>query len=293
MNPHPVVTAAYELQPLIRKHLVEGEQRARLIQEVVTAVGQAGLFRMMAPHEVGGLEVPPSVAFATTEIISAADPAVGWYMGNSLPACFIAGSLPENARAQLFADPNCNFGFSAAPSSQGIPTTDGYRVSGKWPVVTGCEDAKWCVLAGVVMDGDAPRQLNGGPDGRLFLIPTDALTIAPTWQDAAVMQGTGSNEASVQDVFVPEVFAYSPAQPPVIDRPHFRHMALVSYFLNPAIILGISSAALESALDAIGSKVASISGQTLRDQPTRQELVADCDAALIISVVAKENREPD
>ena len=57
-------------------------------------------------------------------------------------------------------------------------------------------------------------------------------------------------------------------------------MALATYFLNPAILLGIAGAALERALDDIGSKVASISGQTLRDQPTRQELVADCDAAL-------------
>ena len=78
MNSHLVVAAAHELQPFIRKHLLAGEKRARLVQEVVTAVGQAGLFRMFAPREVGGLEVPPSVAFAATEIVSAADPAVGW-----------------------------------------------------------------------------------------------------------------------------------------------------------------------------------------------------------------------
>ena len=281
MNSHPVVAAAHELQPLIRKHLLAGEKRARVVQEVVTAVGQAGLFRMFAPREVGGLEVPPSVAFAATEIVSAADPAVGWYIVNSTPACLVAGSLPENARTDVFADPNHNFGFSAAPAGRGIPTTGGYRVSGTWPVVTGCEDAGWCLLAGLVMDGGAPRQMNGGPDGRLFLIPTSALTIAPTWQDAAVMQGTGSNEASVQDVFVPEAFAYSPAQPTLIDRPHFRPpMPVFGYPLNAAVVLGVSGAALESGVNAIGSKVGSISGQTLRDQQPIQELVANCDAAL-------------
>lgn len=181
----------------------------------------------------------------------------------------------------MFADPNRNFGFSAAPAGRGIPATGGYQVSGKWPVVTGCEDAQWCLLAGLVMDVDAPRQRNGGPDGRLFLIPTAALAIAPTWQDAAVMQGTGSNEASVQDVFVPEAFAYSPAQPALIDRPHFRPpMPVFGYPLNAAVVLGVLGSALESAVDAIGSKVASISGQTLRDQQPIQELVADCDAAL-------------
>ena len=281
MDAHPIIATARELQPLIREHLVEGEKRARLTQEVVTAVGQAGLFRLFAPREVGGLEVPPPVAFATTEIISAADAAVGWYIANSSAACLVAGSLPEEARAELFADPNLNFGWSQAPVGRGIPTTGGYRVSGKWPVVTGCEDAKWCALTGLVMDGDAPRQMNGGPDVRFFLIPTEALTIAPTWRDAAVMQGTGSNETSARDVFVSEVYAYSPAQPPHIDRPHFRIPApLVALPLNAAVLTGVLSDAVESAVDAIGSKVASISGQTLRDQQAIQELVANCDSAL-------------
>ena len=103
MNSHPIVTTAHDLQPLIRQHLVEGEQRARLTNEVVTAVGQAGLFRLYAPQEVGGLEVPPPVALAAIEAVSAADPAVGWYMLNSIPACLAAASLSESARASLKA----------------------------------------------------------------------------------------------------------------------------------------------------------------------------------------------
>ena len=42
MNIHPVVTAAIELQPLIREHLVKGEERARLTPEVVTAARERG-----------------------------------------------------------------------------------------------------------------------------------------------------------------------------------------------------------------------------------------------------------
>lgn len=281
MNSHPIVDAARELQPLIREHLVEGEQRARLTPKVVTAVGQAGLFRMFAPREVGGLELPPPVAYEASEIVSAADAAVGWYMVNSTAVCYIAGSLPEPARAKLFVEQNRNFGWSSAPMGRGIPTDDGYRVSGTWPVVTGCEDAKWCALTGLVMEGEAPRQLNDSPDVRFFVMPTEALRIAPTWQQAAVMQGTGSNQASAQDVFVPEVFAYSPAQPTVIDRPHFRYpMSLIVLPLNVAVLTGVLRDALDATIEAISSKVASISGQTLRDQQPVQELVAGCDSAL-------------
>ena len=76
MEPHPIVTTVRELQPLIRQHLIEGEQSARLTKEVVTAVGQAGFFRLCAPYEVGGLEVSPLVVLAVTEAVSTADPAV-------------------------------------------------------------------------------------------------------------------------------------------------------------------------------------------------------------------------
>lgn len=281
MVPHPIIATARELQPLIRQYLEEGEQRARLTPEVVTAVGKAGFFRMFAPCEVGGLEIPPPVALAVFEAVSAADPAVGWYMGNSAPACIAAAYLPESARAELFAETDRHFGFSGPPTGRAIPVEGGYRVSGQWPVVTGCEDATWCLLAGLVMDGDTPRQLNGRPDGRLFFIPTAALDIAPTWQAAGAMRGTGSNAASARDVFVPEAFAHTAAKPLLIDRPAFRlPLPLLFFGCTGGIACGVLATALQSATEDLGAKVSSFSGQTLREQAPIQELIATSDAAL-------------
>ena len=278
MNP---VTAALELQPIIRKYLGKGEQEARLVNEVFAAVGQAGLFRLFAPHEVGGLEASPAVALAAIEAVSAADPAVGWCIGNSQPACLAVGWLAEDERAKLFAEPNRNFGFSAAPAGRAIPENGGYRLSGEWPVVTGCEDAPWCALAGLVMDGDRPRQANGVPDGRLFLIPTADIVISPTWRGAAAMRGTGSHAVSVDKVFVPEGFAHTPAKPRVIDRPLYRlPLPLLFAPAGAAVALGALDTAVASAREALGAKVSSFSGQTIRDQTPIQELIAHSSAAL-------------
>ena len=275
------VTAALELQPIIRKYLDTGEQAARLANEVFAAVGQAGLFRLFAPHEVGGLEASPTVALASIEAVSAADPAVGWCIGNSQPACLATGWLAENERAQLFAEPNRNFGFSASPAGRAVPENDGYRLSGQWPVVTGCEDAAWCALAGLVMDGDMPRQVNGLPDGRLFLIPTTDIVISPTWQGAAAMRGTGSHAVSVNEVFVPEGFAHTPAKPRVIDRPLYRlPLPLLFAPAGTAVALGALDTAVASAREALGAKVSSFSGQASRDQTPIQELIAHSSAAL-------------
>ena len=281
MDAHPIITTARELQPLMRQHLEEGEHRARLTDAVVTAVGEAGLFRLYAPREVGGLEVSPLVMLTVLEVVSAADPAVGWYVLNSVPACLAAAYLPEAARTELFAKSDVHFGFSGIPVGRAIVEDGGYRVSGHWPLVTGCEDAKWCALAGQVMDGDTPRQVNGRPDGRVFFIPTAALTITPTWQEAAAMRGTGSNAVSVQDIFVPEALAHTAAKPLLIDRPLFRVPSwLLFSVMFPAVAFGVLDTALQSVTDELGTKVSSFSGQTLRDQAPTQELIANSDAAL-------------
>ena len=160
-----LVTAALELQPLIRKYLGKGEQEARLVNDVFAAVGQAGLFRLFAPHEVGGLEASPAVAFAAIEAVSAADPAVGWCIGNSQPACLAAGWLAEDERAKLFAEPNRNFGFSAAPAGRAVPEHDGYRLSGQWPVVTGCGGCELVRPRGSCHGWSTPRRVTGARAG--------------------------------------------------------------------------------------------------------------------------------
>ena len=281
MDAHPIIATARELQPLIREHLVEGEKRARLTEQVVTAAGQAGLFRLFAPREVGGHEVFPSVGLAVIEAVSAADPALGWYMVNSLPACHAAAYLGENERAEPFAETDRHFGFSAVPRGKAIPSADGYHVSGEWPLVTGCEDATWCALSGVVMDGDAPRQVDGLPDGRLFLIPTSALTISQTWNEAAAMRGTASNAVSVENVWVPEGLAPTPSKPLVIDRPLYRlPVSLFFGIVDPAVAFGILRTAVETAQKELSTKISSFDGQAQRDHATIQELVAESVAAL-------------
>lgn len=184
MSVDTIVATAKNLQGLISQHLTEGETRAHTTPEIVAAVGKAGMFRLYAPKEVGGLEVPPPISLAALEAIAAADPAVAWYMANSVPACLAAASLPEAERSELFADKDLNFGFSAAVLGRANPTDGGYSLSGQWPVVTGCEDSKWCALAGLVMDGDTPRQQapririsrGGGRarDDQPFVYPRDA-----------------------------------------------------------------------------------------------------------------------
>ena len=133
----------------------------------------------------------------------------------------------------------------------------------------------------MVMEGDGPRQVNGRPDIRYFFIPTADLNIEPTWQDSAAMRGTGSNAANVQGVFVPEALAIGASTPLLIDRPVFRQPPSLLFFpIGVGIAFGVLESALQRAIDDLGGKVSSFSGQSLRDQAPIQELIANSDAAL-------------
>jgi len=271
-----------DLQPLIAEHRREGEINAQLNSDVVSAVGKAGMFRMFAPKEVGGLELKPSDAFRATVAISAGDPAVSWYVVNSMAPCLFSAALPEAERNALFAEPDRNFGFSAVALAKATPVDGGYQLNGMWPVVTGCNDSLWCALAGIVQDGDKPRMLeNGRPDVRMFLVPTKQLDIKLTWKHAAAMRGTGSNQATAKDVFVPEVLAHSPGSASRIDRPLFRcPPSLLTLPIFAAAAVGVLQGAIESASGEIKSKVSSITGKALRDQTETQLAIADASAAL-------------
>lgn len=276
-----LIETAKGLTGVIRENIAAGEARAQIVPEVVAAVGRAGLFRLYAPKEVGGLEANPQTCISVMEVIASADPAVAWYIANSAPACLIAASLPDGERDELFADRDTNFGFSASMLGRAIPVSGGYRVTGEWPVVTGSLDSKWCALGGLVMDDNRPRELGGIPDGRLFLIRTSDIEISKTWANASAMRGTASNAVRVGNVFVPEALSYSPSKPLVINRPLYRlPFSLVFASSPPALVCGILRSALESSIEAISTKTSSISGCALRDQPPTQELIAECSGAL-------------
>ena len=277
MPQHPIVDAARELHPLIVKHRAEGDRQANLTREVRDACGEAGLFRMAAPREVGGLELLPRDVVAATQIVSSADPAVGWFALNSMAASFLAAFVGEEERKALFEEPNANFGFAYMPGGKATPVQGGYRLSGFWPVMTGGGNAKWAAISGHVMDGEAPRDVDGIPDAREFLVQTKDLQFKDSWKTVSAMRGTGSNGFSAEDLFVPEGFVVAPSDAPLIDRPYFRVPTVFQILpADAAVILGIIESVFDSMIPALSTQKAAVTGEWRRDQPATQELIVQC-----------------
>ena len=136
------------------------------------------------------------------------------------------------------------------PSSQAVPVEGGYRVSGRWAFASGIRHAQWVsATARVVGDGAA------APTLRRVVMPVAAVQIHDNWQVMG-LQGTGSCDFSVTDLFVPECFSWDAQRArPQRGGPLYR-LGMPAFVANEhvAFALGVGRRALDSLLDLAQSK---------------------------------------
>jgi alkylation response protein AidB-like acyl-CoA dehydrogenase len=98
-----LLDAVWTLEPLIRAHADEAEQHRRLSQPVVTALAEAGLFRMYTPHTLGGLEVDPFTFYRVVEEISRIDGSTAWcvWIASGNPV-YVGGCLADQGAEAVF-----------------------------------------------------------------------------------------------------------------------------------------------------------------------------------------------
>ena len=78
-----VVQAARRLASLIRGASDQIEIERRLPPELVTAISEAKLVRLLTPSAYGGAEVAPVTAMSAVEQLGMADGSTGWLATNS------------------------------------------------------------------------------------------------------------------------------------------------------------------------------------------------------------------
>ena len=62
-----LLRAVHTLEPLIRAHADEAERNRHLSPVVVTALAEAGIFRMYTPRTLGGFEIDPLTFYRVVE----------------------------------------------------------------------------------------------------------------------------------------------------------------------------------------------------------------------------------
>jgi len=274
-----VVEAARRLRPVLAAHRQEAERSARIATTVHEALAKAGMFRLMAPIEVGGVELDYPHVLAAMEEIAVGDVTASWYVVNSTLAAIRSGYLAPTDRDRVMAPSDTNFAFSGVPGGRAVPVSGGFELSGTWPLVTGCADADWALLNGIVDRREAPDQKR--PEIRYFLVQVGELEVQDNWQQVAGMRGTGSNGVTADRVFVPEELAQTPRAPIVLDRPLYRlPMFVHAAATAAAAVLGAWRSGAECIVDSIATYRSAVDGSSPGDDEYNQELAARADATL-------------
>jgi len=192
-----LVERAAALVPLLREQAGRAEREARLTDEVIAALTEAGIFRMRLPARFGGYEcdtttlVDVSIELGRGDGSVAFDVVAWWIMSWNL------GLFPDEVQDEVFADPDVRICGTLAPTAMATPTEGGVLVSGSWAFNSGAAHSSWKLLAAILPTPD------GGGLPIMGLVPMDVLDVVEDW-DVAGLRGTGSVTLTARDVFVPE-----------------------------------------------------------------------------------------
>ncbi len=277
-----ILESVRKVEPLLREHAAEAEQRRRLSDPVVSALKQEGLYRMWRPRALGGMELDPMTACHAVEELSYIDSAAGWNVQISNAVELFGPMFPDDGARDIYGDPDGIVAGGLNPPYNAVPAPGGYRLTGRAPFLSGADHAKWFFGLSVVIEGGAPRMgPNGAPVVLIHACPASEAKIIDTWHTMG-MRGTGSQDAEATDVFVPERWT-TPLAP--LGKPGSAYEgALYRLTIWPLVAalaappIGVARAAVDALIELASKKTPAYTGKTLRDRAVAQAQAAQAKA---------------
>jgi alkylation response protein AidB-like acyl-CoA dehydrogenase len=278
-----VAVVSRQLGPQIRAARQEAEELRETPPALANAITKAGLYQMYLPRSADGPEMSPLAVFSAIEELSKADGSVGWNVMITTVLSFFTGWLTPNVTRGMCGDPaDLRMAGSLRPQGRARPVDGGYCVNGQWNFASGIRNANWLHCTCMVMDGEKPEITTAGtPRVRVMWVPAADATIKDTWSVIG-MRGTGSQDFTVENLFVPEERTHFAGDPPVEKGPLYQPRGL---FMNlfatvAANSLGIARAAIDDFVQIATKEGSTQSPTLLRDRAFVQSRVAEAEAML-------------
>ena len=278
-----LLAAVNDLAPQVRALSDQIESQRRLPQALVDTMADAGLFRMLIPHTLGGLEVDVTTLIRVIEAVAALDGSVGWSTMIGATGGLTSGYLKPAAAQEIYgSDPNVITAGAIAPRGKAVPVENGYHVTGRWPFNSGCQYSTWLMGNCIIGASDTPHlDANGQPEIRMMVFPAAEAEIIDTWSVSG-LRGSGSHDIAVHDLFVPQerttAFGLeSPTQPgPLYVFPAFGLLAISV----ASVALGIARGSMDCLMEVARHKIPTGGRRHLSERPMIQIQVAQAQAQL-------------
>ena len=290
IDAQPPVQAAAALRPVIRGYHEEIEREQRLPKDLVEQLHAAGFYSLVIPRTLGGLQADPLTYLRVVELLSEGAGSVGWNLANNSIGQLITLGLPDEGVHEIYGQgaDTVIAGTAVMGGGRALPVDGGYRVTGRWPFGTGCQESSWMLGSFQIFDGDQPRR---SPDGssvywRGLFARSEARVVEGSW-DVAGMRATGSFDWTVDDVFLPERRMMVHAGIPLDNQwqrwPGISYALPAQAWVGPhhcAVITGIARAGIDALIELASEKTPRGRTGRLCDSPQVQDAVGRADTIL-------------
>jgi alkylation response protein AidB-like acyl-CoA dehydrogenase len=261
------------------------DARRELPEPIVAALVECGLFRLLLPRCLDGAELLPAAYVPIIEEIAKTDASTAWCLnqnsGCSMTAAYLA---PEAARA-IFAGPRGILAWGPGPGEARV-APGGYRVTASWSFASGSHHANWlgCHVPIVEADGRPRRNDDGAAVVRTMLFPKSETTFTDIWHTIG-LRGTGSDQYSVKDLFVPEAYSIDVlsrrGEPAREEGLLYRFSSLILYAAGFAgVALGIARGTLQHFIELAHDKIPRGAPNAMRNNNVTQRETALAEARL-------------
>jgi len=293
-----LLVKSQDLTPGIHSRADETEKLRHVPQVTVDELRAAGLNRVLQPSVYGGAEAPFAGLIDVVSTIASACASTGWVLAQYTIHNFMVAQFPPETQEAIWGEkPEALVcGVLIPGCGKAVPVDGGWRLSGRWPFASGVTAADWCILSG--FEESETR------DSLMFAIPCEKITVHDTWHTMG-LSGTGSNDVSVEDLFVSSDRAMSVDQSKFGESPGTQVNSGPLYRLGTfamfsvvqsATAYGHAKGTFDRFLKHTRERTGRLSGQRVIDYGTTQikigEAAASLDAAeLILHACADEAME--
>jgi alkylation response protein AidB-like acyl-CoA dehydrogenase len=269
---HPLVGQVREVGAQLAGAARQAELNRALPEEIVEILRDLGLFWLKTPDELGGTTLDPLDFCDVMEEVAYHDASAAWaVMIGCGTTGYLAGRLPDEGIAEMFV-PGAPLPVAAGqfiPRGTATRVDGGYRVTGRWSFCSGIMHSDWVGGGFSAEDGQL----------RIHVVPKSEATVHDVWHVAG-LQGTGSNDFSLTDHFVPDgrtMLTYD--EPPKRGSSLHRQppKLFVGNELGP-LAVGVARRALDDMRETSRRPVSGMARIPLGDRATFQKTFAQCDA---------------
>lgn len=238
-----------DLLPLLRERRNDTRENRKVLPEARALIRESGVARLLQPPAYGGAGGPLADIVDAVAAVGAACGSTGWAAVQYVIHAFMVAQWPRKTQDEVWGDDPKNLVAGILIQSLGRYTKadGGYRVSGRWPFVTGVDTCDWCIVSGYE-EGQAGRH----ETHRHFLMKREEVEIEDTWH-ALGLRGSGTNHVRLEERFVPAHRALSMEALRGGESPggHWRERPFYALPSYPIFGIGITSGAVGIALEIV------------------------------------------